>query len=94
MTVPPKARVPAPHYHRELDEVVHGLDGTLAMPNLSPTRERESPVSTETGWGGSPMLDVDAPCAATAFPVVERLRPAHRIRPSRANPAKTPVTPW
>jgi hypothetical protein len=31
---------------------------------------------------------------ARAFPVVERLRPAHRIRPSRGDPAKTPVTPW
>src|SRR3954447_19404041 len=31
MTVPAKARVPAPHYHREGDEVVYGLDGTLTM---------------------------------------------------------------
>lgn len=28
-TVQPNARVPAPHYHREVDEVVYGLDGTL-----------------------------------------------------------------
>jgi quercetin dioxygenase-like cupin family protein len=27
--VPEKARVPAPHYHREVDEIVYGLDGTL-----------------------------------------------------------------
>ncbi|KLK92598.1 cupin [Microvirga vignae] len=27
--VPPNARVPAPHYHREVDEVVYGLEGTL-----------------------------------------------------------------
>jgi quercetin dioxygenase-like cupin family protein len=27
--VPPDARVPAPHYHREVDEVVYALDGTL-----------------------------------------------------------------
>ena len=27
--VPPQARVPAPHYHREVDEVVYGLDGIL-----------------------------------------------------------------
>src|ERR1051326_2689618 len=26
-TVPPHARVPAPHYHRDVDEVLYGLDG-------------------------------------------------------------------
>ena len=31
MTVPPNARVPAPHYHKEVDEAVYGLDGTLTM---------------------------------------------------------------
>ena len=31
MTVPEGARVPAPHYHREVDEVVYGLSGTLTM---------------------------------------------------------------
>ncbi|WP_424134937.1 cupin domain-containing protein [Roseomonas chloroacetimidivorans] len=29
--VPSKARVPAPHYHREVDEAVYGLAGTLTM---------------------------------------------------------------
>lgn len=27
--VPPRARVPAPHFHREVDELVYGLEGTL-----------------------------------------------------------------
>jgi quercetin dioxygenase-like cupin family protein len=27
--VPPNARVPAAHYHRDVDEIVYGLDGTL-----------------------------------------------------------------
>jgi quercetin dioxygenase-like cupin family protein len=27
--VPPAAKVPAPHYHREVDEVVYGMGGTL-----------------------------------------------------------------
>ena len=27
--VPPNAKVPAPHYHREVDEVVYGLEGTI-----------------------------------------------------------------
>src|SRR5829696_5888328 len=31
MTVPEGARVPAPHYHRDVDEVVYGLSGTLTM---------------------------------------------------------------
>ena len=31
MTVPSKARVPAPHYHKDVDEVVYGLEGTLTM---------------------------------------------------------------
>ncbi|WP_028745274.1 cupin domain-containing protein [Rhizobium mesoamericanum] len=27
--VPPQARVPAPHYHRDVDEVIYGLSGTM-----------------------------------------------------------------
>lgn len=27
--VPPKARVPAPHYHEACDEIVYGLEGTM-----------------------------------------------------------------
>jgi quercetin dioxygenase-like cupin family protein len=26
--VPPNARVPAPHFHKEVDEVIYGLEGT------------------------------------------------------------------
>lgn len=29
VTVPPQARVPAPHFHRNVDEAVYGLAGTL-----------------------------------------------------------------
>jgi glyoxylate utilization-related uncharacterized protein len=29
MTVHPNARVPIPHYHREVDEIVYGLSGAL-----------------------------------------------------------------
>src|ERR1700727_1135749 len=29
MTVHPNARVPVPHYHRDVDEVIYGLSGTL-----------------------------------------------------------------
>jgi quercetin dioxygenase-like cupin family protein len=29
MTVQPNARVPVPHYHREVDEIVYGLSGAL-----------------------------------------------------------------
>jgi quercetin dioxygenase-like cupin family protein len=28
-TMPPNARVPAPHYHRDVDELVYGLEGTF-----------------------------------------------------------------
>lgn len=31
MMVPEKARVPAPHHHRDVDEIVYGLGGTLTM---------------------------------------------------------------
>jgi quercetin dioxygenase-like cupin family protein len=31
MTVPPNARVPAPHHHRDVDEMVYVLQGTLTM---------------------------------------------------------------
>ena len=27
--VPPKARVPVPHFHEACDEIVHGLEGTM-----------------------------------------------------------------
>lgn len=39
MTVPEKARVPAPHYHREVDEVVYGLGGTLTTTKDGATHE-------------------------------------------------------
>jgi quercetin dioxygenase-like cupin family protein len=28
-TMPPNAKVPAPHYHRDVDELVYGLEGTF-----------------------------------------------------------------
>ena len=31
VTVPPGAKVPAPHYHRDYDETVYGLAGILTM---------------------------------------------------------------
>jgi len=31
MTVPPQARAPVPHYHKDVDEIVYGLEGTLDM---------------------------------------------------------------
>lgn len=29
--IPPRARVPAPHYHREADEILYGIEGTLTV---------------------------------------------------------------
>jgi quercetin dioxygenase-like cupin family protein len=29
MTIPPGAKVPVPHYHKEVDETLYGLEGTL-----------------------------------------------------------------
>lgn len=31
MTVPPTGRMPVPHYHRDWDEAVYGVSGTLTM---------------------------------------------------------------
>jgi len=39
MLVPPNARVPAPHFHKDVDEVVYVLDGTLTMRLDGETRE-------------------------------------------------------
>ena len=39
LVVPSDARVPAPHYHRDVDEVVHALAGTLAFTLDGETRE-------------------------------------------------------
>ena len=30
-TVPPNARVPAPHFHRDADELLYGLEGVLTV---------------------------------------------------------------
>jgi quercetin dioxygenase-like cupin family protein len=39
MTVPEKAKVPAPHYHRDFDEALYGLAGTLTMTIDGAVRE-------------------------------------------------------
>lgn len=31
MTVPSQAKMPAPHYHRDVDEAIYGLSGTLTQ---------------------------------------------------------------
>ena len=31
MTVPSDSRVPVPHYHKDVDELMYGLDGTFTM---------------------------------------------------------------
>ncbi len=41
-TVPPQARVPAPHFHRDVDEAVYGLEGTLTMTLDGDRRELRS----------------------------------------------------
>ena len=41
-TVPPQARVPAPHFHRDVDEAVYGLEGTLTMTLNEDRRELHS----------------------------------------------------
>ena len=41
-TVPPQARVPAPHFHRDVDEAVYGLEGTLTMTVDGDRRELRS----------------------------------------------------
>ena len=43
--IPPYARVPAPHYHRDVDEVVHATDGTLTV-TLDGTRRQLTPGET------------------------------------------------
>src|SRR3954469_16185452 len=37
--VPPGARVPEPHYHRNVDEFVYGLEGTLTCTVNGESRE-------------------------------------------------------
>lgn len=39
--IPQNARVPEPHYHRDVDEVVYGLEGTLRTTIDGQTREVE-----------------------------------------------------
>jgi quercetin dioxygenase-like cupin family protein len=38
-TVPSRARVPAPHHHRDADEFLYGLEGTLTVIVDGQTRE-------------------------------------------------------
>lgn len=37
--IPPNARVPAPHFHKDVDEVVYGLEGTLTSTVNGTTHE-------------------------------------------------------
>lgn len=37
--VPPQARVPAPHYHQEADEILYGIEGTLTLTINGEIRE-------------------------------------------------------
>lgn len=37
--VPPRARVPAPHYHQEADELLYGIEGTLTVSVDGKTQE-------------------------------------------------------
>ena len=39
MSVPEKAKVPAPHYHKDFEEAVYGLAGTLTMTVDGKTHE-------------------------------------------------------
>ena len=39
MAVQPNARVPVPHYHREVDEIVYGLSGALTTTVNGEKRE-------------------------------------------------------
>ena len=39
MTVQPNARVPVPHYHREVDEIVYGVSGVLTTTVNGDKRE-------------------------------------------------------
>lgn len=41
-TVPPQARVPAPHFHRHVDEAMYGLEGTLTVTTDGETQELRS----------------------------------------------------
>jgi quercetin dioxygenase-like cupin family protein len=41
MVVQPNARVPVPHYHREVDEIVYGLSGALTTTVNGEKREIE-----------------------------------------------------
>lgn len=51
LSVPPQARVPAPHYHDRVDEVVYGLGGTLTTKVDGRTYEyvRATPSSSRGG---------------------------------------------
>lgn len=39
MTVPSNSRVPVPHYHKDVDEVMYGLEGTFTMTVDNEKRE-------------------------------------------------------
>ena len=51
-TVPPDARVPAPHHHKEVDEIVFGLQGTLTTTLDDRTHEIQSGDSLFIPRGG------------------------------------------
>ncbi len=54
MTVHPNARVPVPHYHREVDEIIYGLSGTLT--GGSTVRRMKSAPATACEFRAGPSI--------------------------------------
>ena len=51
MTVQPNARVPVPHYHREVDEIVYGVSGVLTTTVNGDKREvRAGELGADPPW--------------------------------------------
>jgi quercetin dioxygenase-like cupin family protein len=51
MTVPSNSRVPVPHYHKDVDEVMYGLEGTFTMTVDNDKHEIEPGDSLFVGRG-------------------------------------------
>ena len=70
MTVPSNSRVPVPHYHKDVDEVMYGLEGTFTMTVDNEKREIGPGDSLFVGRGGIHHFTNTSPSTARVLVVL------------------------
>jgi quercetin dioxygenase-like cupin family protein len=70
LTVPSNARVPLPHYHKDVDEIVYGLEGVFTMTVDGETHEIAPGDSLFVGRGRVHHFSNPSPTTARVLAVL------------------------